>query len=116
MRRRLGFRDARTVPPKARLFDTGRERCRNRVVLRNVPQYVRVDEILSISERPGWFRPSDQLAGRELHPLEIADFHGVLVFSESEKTVACATKTGLPGLVGNGQAPKIAVAQFYCGF
>jgi hypothetical protein len=28
--------------------------------------------------RPGCFRPSDRLAGWDSHPLEIADFHGVL--------------------------------------
>jgi hypothetical protein len=44
------------------------------VVLRNVPLYVRVDEILSISDRPDCFRPSDRLAGRDSHPLEIVDF------------------------------------------
>ncbi len=30
--------------------------------------------------RSGCFRPSDRLAGRDSHPLEIADFHGVLSF------------------------------------
>jgi hypothetical protein len=29
------------------------------------------------------FRPSDRLAGWDSHPLEIADFHGILVFSDS---------------------------------
>jgi hypothetical protein len=41
---------------------------------------VRVDKILSISDRLGCFRPSDRLAARDSHPLKIADIHGVLSF------------------------------------
>jgi hypothetical protein len=41
------------------------------------------------------FRPSNRLAGRDSHPLKIADFHGVLVFQESEESV---------GLMGRRQA------------
>ena len=33
---------------------------------------------LCSSCRSGCFRPSDRLAGWDLHPLEIADFHGIL--------------------------------------
>ena len=32
-----------------------------------------------VLRRSGCFRPSDRLAGWDSHPLEIADFHGVLV-------------------------------------
>ena len=31
-----------------------------------------------VIHRSGCFRPSDQMAGWDSHPLEIADFHGVL--------------------------------------
>src|SRR5580704_10775311 len=63
------------------------QQCRYSVVLRNVPLYVRVDETLSISDRIDCFRPSDRLAGRDSHPLEIADF---------------SRRTGFLGLRENG--------------
>jgi len=50
------------------------------------------------------------LAGRDSHPLEIADFHGVLVSLESKKTVARTSKKSLPALVGDGQAWEIVMA------
>ena len=59
---------------KLRAFGMLTGACQKSVVLRNVPQNVRVDEILPISDRLGCFRPSDRLAGWDLHPLEIADF------------------------------------------
>jgi hypothetical protein len=34
--------------------------------------------VVTFLRRSGCFRPSDQLAGWDSHPLEIADFHGVL--------------------------------------
>ena len=41
----------------------------------------RIDELLTQTVWSfvafGCFRPSDRLAGRDSHPLEIADFHGV---------------------------------------
>ena len=36
-----------------------------------------------VLHRPGCFRPSDQLAGWDSHPLEIADLHGVLSLRHS---------------------------------
>ena len=33
-----------------------------------------------VPHHPDCFRPSDQLAGWDSHPLEIADFHGVLSY------------------------------------
>jgi hypothetical protein len=45
-----------------------------------VTRYTRVlQRICYLLRRPGCFRPSDRLAGWDSHPLEIADFHGVLV-------------------------------------
>jgi hypothetical protein len=38
-----------------------------------------LQQICYLLYRPGCFRLNDRLAGRDLHPLEIADFHGVLV-------------------------------------
>ena len=38
--------------------------------------------IFMIGARPGCFRPSDRLAGRDSHPLEIANFHGILVLRD----------------------------------
>jgi hypothetical protein len=35
--------------------------------------------VVTSLRRSGCFRPSDRLAGWDSHPLEIADFHGVLV-------------------------------------
>ncbi len=52
-----------------------------------VTRYTRVlQRICHLLRRPGCFRPSDRLAGWDSHPLEIADFHGILVFSESHET------------------------------
>ena len=43
-----------------------------------VTRYTRVlQRIRYLLRRSGCFRPSDRLAGWDLHPLEIADFHGV---------------------------------------
>ena len=43
-----------------------------------VTRYTRVlQRIRCLLRRSGCFRPSDRLAGWDLHPLEIADFHGV---------------------------------------
>src|SRR5476651_1558218 len=39
-----------------------------------------LQRICYLLRRPGCFRPSDRLAGWNSHPLEIADFHGVLSF------------------------------------
>lgn len=39
-----------------------------------------VDTGCLVLRRPGCFRPSDRLAGWDSHPLEIADFHGLLSF------------------------------------
>ena len=36
--------------------------------------------VVTSLRRSGCFRPSDRLAGRDSHPLEIADLHGVLSF------------------------------------
>ncbi len=36
--------------------------------------------VVTSLRRSGCFRPSDRLAGWDSHPLEIADFHGVLSF------------------------------------
>jgi len=45
-----------------------------------VTRYTRVlQQICYLLHRSGCFRPSDRLAGRDSHPLEIADLHGVLV-------------------------------------
>ena len=45
-----------------------------------VTRYTRVlQQICYLLYRPGCFRPSDRLAGRDSHPLEIADFHGIHV-------------------------------------
>jgi len=44
-----------------------------------VTRYIRVlHHICYLLRRSDGFRPSDRLAGRDLHPLEIADFHGIL--------------------------------------
>ena len=44
-----------------------------------VTRYTRVlQQICYLLYRSGCFRPSDRLAGWDSHPLEIADFHGVL--------------------------------------
>src|SRR6478609_2564785 len=52
-----------------------------------VTRYTRVlQQICYLLYRPGCFRPSDRLAGRDSHPLEIADFHGIHVSSESNPT------------------------------
>jgi len=46
-----------------------------------VTRYTRVlQRICYLLRRPGCFRPSDRLAGWDSHPLEIADFHGILDF------------------------------------
>jgi hypothetical protein len=37
-----------------------------------------LQRIRYLLHRSGCFRPSDRLAGWDSHPLEIADFHGVL--------------------------------------
>ena len=43
-----------------------------------VTRYTRVlQRIRYLLRRSGCFRPSDRLAGWDLHPLEFADFHGV---------------------------------------
>jgi hypothetical protein len=45
-----------------------------------VTRYTRVlQRIRYLLRRPDCFRPSDRLAGWDSHPLEIADFHGILV-------------------------------------
>jgi len=36
--------------------------------------------------KSGCFRPSDRLAGWDSHPLEIADFHGILVFWDTVRS------------------------------
>ena len=45
-----------------------------------VTRYTRVlQRICYLLHRSDCFRPSDRLAGWDSHPLEIADFHGILV-------------------------------------
>ena len=52
-----------------------------------VTRYTRVlQQICYLLYRPGCFRPSDRLAGRDSHPLEIADFHGIHVMWDSTFT------------------------------
>ena len=41
--------------------------------------------VVTSLRRSGCFRPSDRLAGRDSHPLEISDFHGVLSFRHSQR-------------------------------
>ena len=49
-----------------------------------VTRYTRVlQQICYLLYRPGCFRPSDRLAGRDSHPLEIADFHGIHVIRDA---------------------------------
>ena len=48
-----------------------------------VTRYTRVlQQICYLLHRSGCFRPSDRLAGRDSHPLEIADFHGIHVLCD----------------------------------
>ena len=52
-----------------------------------VTRYTRVlQRICYLLRRPGCFRPSDRLAGWDSHPLEIANFHGILVRWDSQNT------------------------------
>jgi len=54
-----------------------------------VTRYTRVlQRICYLLRRPGCFRPSDRLAGWDSHPLEIADFHGILVFRDFQEQIS----------------------------
>ena len=49
-----------------------------RSIVDSVTRLTSFDTRCPVLRRSGCFRPSDRLAGWDSHPLEIADFHGVL--------------------------------------
>ncbi len=54
-----------------------------------VTRYTRVlPRICYLLRRPGCFRPSDRLAGWDSHPLEIANFHGILSSRDPDSETA----------------------------
>ena len=58
----------------------------------NVTRFTRVlQHIRCLLCRSGCFRPSDRLAGWDSHPLEIADFHGILVIRDVSRATGFGT-------------------------
>ena len=52
--------------------------CHNRWFVEDCHALTSFESGCPVLHRPDCFRPSDRLAGWDSHPLEIADFHGVL--------------------------------------